>query len=127
MREFGGGRPKTEDSVYTCTATESIGDAVYISGADNVRQADASSTSTMPAIGIIVAKPSSTQCLVRTKGIVKGLSGLTAGSRYFISTAAGGITATAPTGSGEVVQYIGVAKSTTELEICPNLDYSVVP
>jgi hypothetical protein len=46
------------------------------------------------------------------------LSGLTLGTRYFLGTA-GDITATPPTGTGETVQCLGVAVSTTTLQQIP--------
>jgi len=67
---------------YTCTATEGVGDAVFLSTADTVLQSDASDTTRMPVIGIIVEKPTTTSCWVIHAGIVTGLSGLTVGSRY---------------------------------------------
>lgn len=45
---------------------------------------------------------------------ITGLSTLTIGGEYFLGTA-GGLTLTAPTGTGKIVQRVGVAKSTTEL------------
>jgi hypothetical protein len=41
--------------------------------------------------------------------------GLTVGSRYFLSTSNGLVTATAPVAAGNIEQYIGVALSTTQL------------
>jgi len=113
--------------LYTCTATEVAGNAVYLSAADTVAQADATDTTKMPAIGIIVSKPDATSCWVCHHGVVTGLSGLTAGSRYYVSETAGAITTTPPTAGGSVVQIIGVAKSTTELIVMPCLDYSINP
>lgn len=42
-------------------------------------------------------------------------TGLTIGARYYLATTPGGVTATAPTGSGNVVQFLGRAISTTTL------------
>jgi hypothetical protein len=56
--------------------------------------------------------------LVRKFGVLGGFSGLTAGSRYFLSAAtAGAVTATLPVGSGNVIVQAGYAKSATELDI----------
>jgi len=53
---------------------------------------------------------------VYQEGTIGGLTGLTAEKNYFLSaTTAGAYTDTAPTGSGELLQTIGVALSTTEL------------
>lgn len=48
-------------------------------------------------------------------GLNTTLTGLTLGTTYYLSTTAGGVTATPPTGSGNVQQSIGVATSATEL------------
>lgn len=45
-------------------------------------------------------------------------TGLTAGL-YYLSTTAGGITQTAPTGSGNIQQAVGVASSATDLQFEP--------
>lgn len=53
---------------------------------------------------------------VHQEGTIGGLSGLTPEATLFLSaTTAGGYTETAPTGSGETLQVIGVALSATEL------------
>lgn len=46
-------------------------------------------------------------------------SGLNIGNRYYLDTTAGGITDTAPAGSGNVVQCVGKALSATELAFEP--------
>ena len=97
-----------------CTATEQVGDPVYISGTDAVRQADASSITTGKVVGIISEKMTATTCRVQVTGSVT-LSGLTAGSAYFLSETTGQITTTIPTASGSVVAYIGQALSSTNL------------
>lgn len=50
----------------------------------------------------------------RDNGLLTGLSGLTVGSTYFLGTS-GGTTTTLPTGSGSIVQCLGVAQTTTAL------------
>jgi len=54
---------------------------------------------------------------VFNSGVNTGVSGLTGGLEYYLSASTpGGITATAPTGSGNLVQRIGKAVSTTSLQ-----------
>lgn len=48
-------------------------------------------------------------------GAVAGLSSLTPGADYFLSTTGGAVTATAPSATGNVIQPIGFAKSATEI------------
>lgn len=49
-------------------------------------------------------------------GIITGMSGLTAGERYYLATSQGAITTTPPSASGNVVQFVGRQLSTTELD-----------
>ena len=50
-------------------------------------------------------------------------SGLTAGSNYYISTTAAGITATAPSATADIVRLVGTALSTTVLFFNPDQTY----
>ena len=111
---------------FTCTATEAVGDAVYVSAANTVTQAVCDSATTMPAIGIIQAKPSSTTCYVCFSGIVDGFTGLTPGAIYYVDETAGGITATKPTDTDPAYlnQVVGVAISTTELLVMNTIGYA---
>ena len=85
------------------------GGTVRMRKADNSngRAADGYVLSAVTALTSGVIKPLHT-------GVNNGLSGLTLGARYFLGTA-GGVTATAPSSTGETVQCLGVAKSATEL------------
>lgn len=56
---------------------------------------------------------------VKYAGVNNVLSGLTPGSRYYLSTN-GAVISTPPTGTGKVVQFIGKAVSATELVFTPN-------
>lgn len=89
---------------------------IWTSGGARVRKADAS-TSGKEANGFVLAAVTSGQnATVYFEGTITGLSGLTIGARYYVSAASpGAATATAPSGSGNVVQYVGVAVSATEI------------
>jgi len=105
------------------TASESIsaGDLVNIhdSSGAKVRKADAASSS-KSAVGFAPSSiANAASGTVNFEGTISGLSGLTIGATYYLSTTAGGITATAPTGSGQIVQKVGVALSATELSFEP--------
>jgi len=94
-------------------------DVVYISSADTVLKADASAIATAKVIGMapsaIVATSSG---VIQEDGVVTGcLTGATAGTPYFLSTTAGLVATTRPTGSGEVVYKIGYAKNATDLHL----------
>jgi len=93
-------------------------DAVYFKEADAKwykTDADATATSTGVRFGIALATVGSNATVqIAISGPVSGLSGLTAGSKYYVSSTAGSITATAPTAPA-TESFIGWALSTTVL------------
>jgi hypothetical protein len=96
------------------------GDVVAINGSGQAIQANASASSTANVIGICVLNDSGT-IYIQQVGNNTGLTGLTAGTKYYLATGAGGnLTATAPSGSGNVVFQVGFARSSTELVVAPN-------
>jgi hypothetical protein len=89
------------------------------SGTLKIRKADAT-TAGKEANGYVLASVSSgAEGTVYFEQVITGLSGLTLGAVYYLSTTAGAITTTAPSGSGNVVQRIGRAVSTTEVLFQP--------
>jgi len=103
---------------FNCSMAENIGDAVYISGDDNVRQARSDSSLTMPVVGVIFDKPSATTCWVTSAGQVDGYAGLVAGTRYYLSdTVAGALTDTPGNVPGDIIQKVGIGKSGSSLFI----------
>lgn len=93
-------------------ATLTKGDVVYVSGHSGqkteVDLADASDSSKMPAFGIVAADPFGGNVDVVTFGTLKTIdtSSYTDGDELFVDTTAGGLTATAPSGEGNLVQKI---------------------
>jgi hypothetical protein len=103
-----------------------IGDVVRISASDTVAKADVDAVPGLPPIGVVQSLDGSSACyVVHSGGIATGLSGLTVGIQYFLSTTAGGITDTAePEGKAFVV---GVAiTSSSLLVICVPVDLNSV-
>jgi hypothetical protein len=90
------------------------------SGAANARKADAT-TAGKEAVGFVLAAVTApaNATVYRTSQSNTQMSGLTPGAKYFLATTAGGITATAPSGSGNVVQSIGTAINATTLSFNP--------
>lgn len=83
-------------------------------GAFRVRKADATASG-KEAHGFVLASVTSGQTAqVYLEGTITGLSGLLPG-RYYLGTTPGEATPTPPDGSGNVVQYIGNAVSSTEI------------
>ena len=100
------------------TVGGSDGDLVYLSSANTWSQADADAESTCS--GMLGIRISSTTVL--THGVYT-TSGLTAGSKYYASTTAGGMTTTAPSATGDIVRIVGYALSTTEFFFDPDKSY----
>ncbi len=96
---------------FTAGATLAVGDVVYMGTSGKVLLADADAASSMPALGICTSTGTDTNPVdVMIQGIMK-LTGwsFTVGDNIFVSTTAGDVTSTAPSGSGDTVQKVGVA------------------
>lgn len=95
------------------------GQVVAINGSGNAIQADADvSANAANVIGVCVINDSGT-IYVQQSGNNTSVSGLVAGTKYYLSKTAGGLTATAPSAAGEIVYQIGFARSATELVVVP--------
>ena len=117
--------PSTDHSatgiVLKMTALTGLGlmECVYIDGNGKLNEADADAVTTMPAIGLALeANSSAIDCEVKIliQGVVVDASwSFTPGADLFVGTTddAGAVTATAPSGSGDTVQKIGVALTST--------------
>jgi hypothetical protein len=104
-----------------CFSTDAVGDFVYIFGdkvGDNyqVSKADQDVATKMPAVGVIIEKPSATDCVVQLSGIVRGIyTGLTPQKRYFLGADSRPTVAFArPTSGFRVVQVLGLALASGE-------------
>lgn len=77
------------DGAWTCTANTEVGDVVFISGVDDdtLDRANASSTDALPAVAIIVSKPTSTSCTARytNEYTFAGRAPLIPGAIYYVS------------------------------------------
>jgi hypothetical protein len=119
----------------SCTASENVGDAVYVSGpkAGNsypVARADCNDRDRMPAVGFIIAKLSAVSCVVQTADPVEGIFGgaLVRGKTYLVGTD-GSIqnnvaTPGAPAGV-TYVQFVGVAMASNTLLARPDFNIKV--
>jgi hypothetical protein len=104
-----------EAQTFTTTEAIAAGDCVNIwnSSGQKVRKADASNG--RPAHGYAPAGAGSgASCTVYFDGINSGLSGKTPGATQFLSaTTPGATTETAPSTTGQIVQVVGTAMSST--------------
>ena len=106
----------TFQSAYNCPSTVSVNDAVYSNGSNSVDRAKADSISTMPALGFVLSKPTSTTAVIQYYGEIGGFIGLTPGVTYYVSDSViGGITSTVPVAIGSTVQKVGFAKNSTTM------------
>lgn len=116
----------------TCDPADSVGMYVRVcgpavGGVRQVTRVDIFNRATMPAVGVIIEKASSTQCKVRSLGEVGVAITMVPGKRYFVG-ADSRLTATPPAPSvGEIIvaQIIGVALDSGTLFVNPNLNYIV--
>lgn len=103
----------------TATAGEALsaGDMVYFNGTGQVLKADATSITKAARGYVISAVSNAATATVYFDDSNTGLSGLTAGSTYYLSATPGAVTTTAPTTSGQIVQEVGFATSATNLRV----------
>lgn len=94
-----------------------------VGGVIKIRKADASSNA-KAADGFVTAVflTGATATAYGLSNTNSAVSGLTVGADYWLSTTPGGVTVTAPSATGQIVQRLGKAKSATEL-IFENQDY----
>jgi hypothetical protein len=106
------------ETAWTCPAGVQVRDGVYQTGASSVDQALADDISTMPVVGVVLSKPTPTSCIIARSGEVPGFTGLTADVYYYASASTvGAITSAPPSTSGDIVQQVGYAKTTTILVV----------
>ena len=108
-----------------------VGDWVYVDSTDaRVSKADANDTGDnghYPAIGVAVSAQGSAGSAVKilTHGTYNDSDGfggdLTEGNLLYLSETAGGITATAPSDDGDMVQVVGVAIGPRDVLVNPSL------
>jgi hypothetical protein len=82
-------RRKPEIISASCMLTDQVGQAVFIRAQANgfykVWRCDPTSETKMPAVGVIIAKWGTTNCLVQLYGEMRNLyNGLIPGRRYFV-------------------------------------------
>lgn len=110
-----------EKGTIVMTAGEALNerDFVYVSAADTIMKAIATSVNCVKTIGCTdegIANTASGD--IKFTGVKSGFTGLTAGSVYYLSiTTAGGYQSTIPTAVGNFIIRLGIATSTTDMLI----------
>jgi hypothetical protein len=99
--------------------SHALGDVVYISAADTVKKAQANAAGTKEAIAFATGTVANGAVGgYQSAGLLAGLTGLTAGTIYYLDSASpGGKVTTAPSTAGQYVVRLGIAVSTTEFLI----------
>lgn len=116
--------PQNIIQVCDCLAGDAIGNAVYITGDSvngvfQVASCDPTNRNKMPAVGIIISKPSSTKAEICFSGLVyASWTTFTPQTVYFVGTL--GVLATSTT-FGNMVQPIAVAISNSFLKVIEGL------
>ena len=113
-----GWQQKYERFAATAGETLTVGQAVCIKAADGLAwKADADDSSLRPAVGVVGKGGSATEIVeIVTRGILTGQTAASPGTRIFLSTTAGGKTASEPTNSqllGWVMPAIAGGASST--------------
>lgn len=109
----------------TAGMTLAPGDICVVNSSGEFVHADADSASTMPAFAIAVDGAGS---LASSRFIFNGVYRLdswnwTPGDFIYVSTTAGSLTSTAPSGSGDQVQLLGIAITADIILLIGNPDY----
>ena len=107
-----------DTATFNASENLSAGDFVNIwndGGTMKVRKADATSAGKEADGYVLSAVTSGASALVYLDDTNTQRSGLTLGALYYLSTTAGGVTTTAPSASGNIVQTLGRAMSTSRI------------
>lgn len=117
----------TGNGIYitvTSAAALNIGDVVYINSSSKAAKIDADQASTMPGICIMVESASAAgetkKCLTHGPFKFSSSPSYTVGGIVYGSTTAGATTTTAPSGTGDQVQVLGVALAADTIYFNPS-------
>lgn len=110
-----------------CLSSDLVNNCVRVTGVSlgvpNVTRVDPLLAPTMPAVGIIVQKPTSTTCLVQVSGQVTSFSPVVAGVWYYVGLTA--FPVTTPPALPAIPQVIGVGLDTARLLLRPGFGIEV--
>ena len=91
----------------------SVGDVLYVTGSSYAK-ANADSDTTAEVVGVVSAVADAGNFTLTTSGYISGLSGLVAGTTYFLSdSVAGALTATEPSTVNHISKPVLIATSAT--------------
>jgi DUF4097 and DUF4098 domain-containing protein YvlB len=113
------------DTVTVDDGSAVFGNALYIAADFHYERCDADAEATMPCRGIALEDGSGSKLILRRGKIRDDTWNWSAGPIY-VSTTTGGLTQSAPSGSGDVVQVVGHALSADIAYIDVMRDYVVI-
>lgn len=111
--------PDTAELTVNEAAGLAAGNFVTINSDGTVSKASNASYATRARGFVLSGAIDAAQALVFFDGVNTALSSLTLGTKYFMGTA-GAATTTLPSASGEVLQFLGTATSTTAISFNPD-------
>jgi hypothetical protein len=102
-----------------CDSSVYVGAWVYLDSSNIAQNALADTPSNSLVIGVVEAKLSSTECIIKMFGITDEIfTGLDVTKWYYLSpTVAGGMTTTVPTGGGHILLVLGQPFTSTEFKV----------
>lgn len=112
------------EDVQPVGETVTIGNLLYFDWTDKEwKKSDADIGSTMPGLRMALEDKNDGQdCKMLVMGYIRVDSWNFAGSMVYASATAGSVTSTAPSGTGQQIQRVGVAKSADILFFDPSID-----
>jgi len=131
--EIGGGAwtdPSADHTASGTTQSVTVGEAVvfgdllYIKSDGKWWKADADAAATMPGLRMALASADAdAACSTLVMGLVRDDTwDWTVGGIIYASATAGGLTQTAPSGSADIVQVVGVAYHADKMIFNPSMD-----
>ena len=103
------------------TGSVVFSNALYVASDGEYEKADADGASTMPCIALALGSGTGTQDILFHGFITNSSWSWTVGGEIYVSTTAGGLTQTVPSGIGDEVQIVGIAISATTFLFDPDL------
>lgn len=113
-------RPEELSRIFPCTVAESVGDVVAFNSG-GVRRAVNTDPALMPAIGVIVEKPTTTTARVTMVGFIDDYPTSTTFNQEVWVGASPGVLTSTPPGAGSIRQFVGTEYGGNGLQVSPGL------
>lgn len=114
-------------SVTVDTNAVGIGAALFLAADGRYDEADADAAATMPCTAVALETSTGTKSVLFHGFIRNDAWNWTPGGTVYVSTTQGTFTQTAPSGSGDQIQAVGVAQSADVIYFNPSMNFFEVP